>query len=117
MFSFVNTYQYLYKQSRYRMLTLSLFYFFVDCVLVFRIVQMFLLYNNLYSDPSVMLIGDFSLVFDFLIGVTHTENLCCCIVALRDMETRMKYNKNLKSSTLRNIFYFCLGFWNTWAIF
>lgn len=97
------------------MVTLSLFYFFVGCVLVFRIVQMSLLFKNYFNSKIVLLVGDFSLVFDFLIGVTHTENLCCCILALRDMQSRLK-NINYEKSRLRTIFHFCLVFWNAYAL-
>jgi hypothetical protein len=43
LFSWLNIYEYLYKQSRYKILTLSMFYLFVDCMLIARIIQMGLL--------------------------------------------------------------------------
>lgn len=111
LFSWLNMYEYLYKQSRYKILTLSMFYLFVDCMLITRIIQMGLLTKNDYDGENVLLVGDLSLVFDFLIGVTHTENLCCCIVALRDLRDPAK-----TSTTLRKVFYVCQGLWILWAI-
>lgn len=98
------------------MVTLSLFYLFVDGVLVTRMVQMGYLFVWKFCYNKVYLVGDFSLVFDFLIGLTHTENLCCCIVALRDLESRIKLHNNLKATTLRKIFYCLLSFWLMWAV-
>lgn len=74
-----------------------------------------MLFKYTFNTCRVFLIGDISLIFNFLMGVSHSENLSCCLIALREMNERQTSTIDPYTKYIRKFLYFLLAFWVLYA--
>lgn len=92
-FTIFNGYFFIWKQKRYTVYSMSLFYLIMVGILLTRLTQFIMILTGMpFYYYAVFLLGQISAIFDIYLGIIHCYNLSSLWVMLRKMRESLTNN-------------------------